>query len=174
MIGRYQLSQPKDPNSPIARHEASLFSEARDLLQQSAKGAHRSNEFNRDILPLALPLVKAIGHRMAFEAAVEVNIDSKLIALYRSAVIKEDSAWYVEKSGLSRAIQHEMEAQAADALLPKLNEIVTGSGMQDYSNAPMPSKASWDDFVNGLEVFTGDAASDLLPWSCLGSRDSRL
>ncbi|KAJ5776641.1 uncharacterized protein N7511_001652 [Penicillium nucicola] len=69
LIGRYKLPPPKDSNSPIARHEASLLSEGREILQKSAKGAHRSNEFNRDILPLALPLVVAIGHRMAFEAA---------------------------------------------------------------------------------------------------------
>jgi hypothetical protein len=174
LIGRYQLPHPQDPDSPIARHETGLFSEAKEILLKSAKGAHRSDNFNRDILPLALPLVTAIGHRMAFEAAVEANIDSKLIALYRSGVIKEDSAWYVEKGGLSRAIQREMETQAADDLLPQLDEIITTSGMQDYSKAPMTSKALWDDFVDGLVVYTGDAPADLLPWSGPVSLKSRL
>ncbi|KAJ5623247.1 Acyl-CoA dehydrogenase/oxidase [Penicillium lividum] len=161
LIDRYQMPPPKDPNSPIARHEASLFSEARTLLQQGANGAHRSEAFNRDILPIALPLVEAIGHRMAYESALEANIDIKLLNLYESGVMKEDSAWYVEKGGLSREIQREMEAQAADALLPQLKDLLIASGVQPYSNAPMTSKALWNDFVSGLEVFSGDAPADL-------------
>lgn len=45
----------------------------------SAKVIHRSKRFNRDILPLALPLVEATGHRMAFETAKEANLNSKLL-----------------------------------------------------------------------------------------------
>ncbi|KAK1149714.1 hypothetical protein N8T08_005268 [Aspergillus melleus] len=48
------------------------------------------------------------------------GIDPKLIELYESGVIKEDSAWYSEQGGLSRKAQFEMEAKAADALLPDL------------------------------------------------------
>ena len=157
------MPPPNDSTSPIARHEASLFSEARDLLQQGAKGIHRSERFNRDILPLALPLVEAIGHRMAYEAAIDANLDSSLLNLYESGVVKEDSAWYVEQGGLSREIQREMEAQAVDVLLPQMNDLLRASGVQPYSNAPMTSKTLWNDFVSGLEVFSGDAPSDLLP-----------
>ena len=157
------MPPPNDPSSPIARHEASLFSEARDLLQQGSKGAHRSEQFNRNILPLALPLVEAIGHRMAYEAAIDANIDSSLLNLYESGVMKQDSAWYVEQGGLSRGIQREMEAQAVDILLPQMKDLLLASGVQPYSNAPMTSKTLWNDFVSGLEVFSGDAPSDLFP-----------
>ncbi|KGO62870.1 Acyl-CoA dehydrogenase/oxidase [Penicillium expansum] len=163
LIGRYQMPPPNDPSSPIARHEASLFSEARDLLQQGSKGAHRSEQFNRNILPLALPLVEAIGHRMAYEAAIDANIDSSLLNLYESGVMKQDSAWYVEQGGLSRGVQREMEAQAVDVLLPQMKDLLLASGVQPYSNAPMTSKTLWNDFVSGLEVFSGDAPSDLFP-----------
>ncbi|KOS43312.1 hypothetical protein ACN38_g5798 [Penicillium nordicum] len=163
LIGRYQMPPPNDPSSPIARHEASLFSEARDLLQQGAKGAHRSDRFNRDILPLALPLVEAIGHRMAYEAAIDANIDPNLLNLYESGVVKQDSGWYVEQGGLSKEVQREMEAQAADALLPHMKDLLFASDVQAYSNAPMTSKTLWNDFVSGLEVFSGDAPSNLVP-----------
>ncbi|KAJ5513630.1 hypothetical protein N7463_003182 [Penicillium fimorum] len=119
LIGRYRMPPPKDPNNPFSRHEISLLSEGKTSLQ-SAKGIHRSERFNRDILPLALPLVEAIGHRIAFEAAQEANLDLKLIDMYAIGVIKEDSAWYAEQGGLSRATKMEMESQAADALLPAL------------------------------------------------------
>ncbi|KAJ5888274.1 Acyl-CoA dehydrogenase/oxidase [Penicillium taxi] len=169
LIDRYRMPPPKDPKTPLARHEASLFSEARTLLQQGAKGTHRSKQFNRDILPLALPLVEAIGHRMAYEAAVEANIDPSLLDLYECGVVKEDSAWYVEQGGISREVQREMEAHAADILLPKLNDLLLASGVQPYSQAPMTSKNLWDDFVEGLEVFSGDAPSDLLS-NIIGSK----
>ncbi|OQD95975.1 hypothetical protein PENVUL_c100G04078 [Penicillium vulpinum] len=162
LIGRYQMPPPKDPNSPISRHETSLISEGKALLQQSAKGMHRSERFNRDILPLALPLVEAIGYRMAFEAAKEANIDSKLLDMYEIGVIKEDPAWYAEQGGLDREIQREMESQAADALLPDLKDIMRDSGLQAYSNAPMTSKGLWDEFVAGLETFEGNATPNLL------------
>ncbi|KAJ5960925.1 uncharacterized protein N7479_008075 [Penicillium vulpinum] len=156
------MPPPKDPNSPISRHETSLISEGKALLQQSAKGMHRSERFNRDILPLALPLVEAIGYRMAFEAAKEANIDSKLLDMYEIGVIKEDPAWYAEQGGLDREIQREMESQAADALLPDLKDIMRDSGLQAYSNAPMTSKGLWDEFVAGLETFEGNATPNLL------------
>ncbi|KAJ5384011.1 hypothetical protein N7517_001922 [Penicillium concentricum] len=162
LIGRYQMPPPKDPNSHFSRHETSLFSEGKALLLQSAKGIHRSERFNRDILPLALPLVEAIGHRMAFEAAQEANLDLKLIDMYAIGVIKEDSAWYAEQGGLTRRIQMEMESQAADALLPDLENIMRDSGLHAYSNAPMTSKGLWDEFVAGLETFEGNATPHLL------------
>lgn len=164
LIGRYQMPPSKDPNSLIARHEASLFSEARTILQQNSKGVHRSKQFNRDILPLALPLIEAIGHRMAYEAAINANLDPNLIRLYESGVVMEDSAWYVEQAGLSREAQREMEAKAVDNLFPQLDDLLLASGMQPFSNAPMSSNILWENFVSGLEVFTGNAPSDLLPW----------
>lgn len=162
LLGRYEIPPPRTPTSSIAQHEASLFSEAKYILQHSAKGNHRSRNFDRDILPLALPLVEAIGYRMAVEAAQEANIDPRVIKLYEAGVMKEDPAWFAEKGGLCRDLQREMEAQAADDLLPDLKDIMQQSGMQPYCNAPMTSKVLWDEFVAGLETFEGNAPSRLL------------
>ncbi|GIK06687.1 hypothetical protein Aspvir_002337 [Aspergillus viridinutans] len=160
LIGRYQLPSPKDPNSPVALHEAALWTEAKTHLIEFG-GMHRSEDFNRNILPLSLPLIQAIGHRMALEAAKETNIDSKLCALYESGVILEDSAWYTEQGGISRRAQREMEAQAADALLPDLERLVYEAGAAPYSSAPMASERLWNTFVSELEVFSGEASFDI-------------
>jgi hypothetical protein len=160
LIGRYQLPAPKDPNCPVARHEAALLAEAKNHLIEFG-GVHRSEEFNRNILPLSLPLIQAIGHRMALEAAKETNIDSKIYTLYKSGVILEDSAWYTEQGGISRKAQREMEAQAADALLPDLEKLVYETGAAPYSSAPMTSDRLWNAFVSGLETFAGEASSDI-------------
>ena len=121
---------------------------------------HRSEEFNRNILPLSLPLIQTIGHRMAVEAAKEANIDSKLIDLYESGIILDDSAWYTEQGGMTRLAQREMEAQAADALLPDMEKLVYNTGAAPYSNAPMASEKGWNVFVSELETFEGEAAFD--------------
>lgn len=123
-------------------------------------GMHRSEEFNRNILPLSLPLIQAIGHRMALEAAKEANIDTKLINLYESGVIIDDSAWYTEQGGISRLAQKEVEAQAADALLPEMEKLVFNTGAALYSNAPMASEKVWNVFVSELETFSGEASFD--------------
>ncbi|GKZ37084.1 hypothetical protein AbraIFM66950_008475 [Aspergillus brasiliensis] len=157
LIERYQLPAPRYPDSPIARHETSLFQEAKNYLRQCG-GVHRSEEFNRNILPLSLPLIQAIGHRMAFEAARDANIKSKLLALYESGAVLEDSAWYTEQGGISRSAQREMEAQAADALLPELENLLQKSGGEMYSNAPMASDRLWNEFVSKLETFSGRAS----------------
>ncbi|RAL13722.1 putative acyl-CoA oxidase [Aspergillus homomorphus CBS 101889] len=155
LIGRYQVPPPKYPDSLLAQHEAGLFAEAKASLKLIG-GIHRSEAFNRTILPLALPLIQAIGYRMAMEAAIDVDIDSKLRGLYQAGVIKENSAWFTEQGGLSRKQQQEMESQAADAVLPKLEELVERAGAQSYCTAPMSSDILWDDFVDELETFSGN------------------
>ncbi|KAL4779779.1 hypothetical protein BJX76DRAFT_361441 [Aspergillus varians] len=155
LLNRYTPPPPKNPDSPIALHEASLFTEAKSLLR-SISNTHRSEEYNRSILPLSLPLIEAIGHRMACEAASDMDIDPKLIALYESGVILADSAWYAEQGGISRRVQREMEGKAADALLPELERLVGETGGREYSLAPMVSGELWDGFVCGLEEFRGE------------------
>ncbi|KAF3405019.1 Peroxisomal acyl-coenzyme A oxidase 3 [Talaromyces pinophilus] len=159
LIGRYQIPPPNDPASPLAQHEAALMTEAKQHLLLIG-GMHRSEEFNRNILPLSLPLIQAIGHRMALEAAREANIDPKLINLYESGVILDDSAWYTEQGGMSRLAQKELEAQAADALLPEMEKLVHNTGAAPYSSAPMASEKGWNVFVSELETFEGQAAFD--------------
>lgn len=162
LIGRYELPPSTDPANPIAQHECSLFSEAEQHLRDIG-GMHRSEKFNRDMLPICLPLVQAIAHRMACEAAREAEIDSRLISLYESGVILEDSAWYTEQFGISRWAQREMEAQAADSLLPDLEKLVASSGAAPYSNAAITTASRWNEFVSGLETFVGEAAFDMTP-----------
>ncbi|KAL3442897.1 hypothetical protein BJX65DRAFT_312357 [Aspergillus insuetus] len=160
LLGRYQVPPPKDPNSFLARHEAALFSEGREYLQRMG-GTHRSEEFNRNILPISLPLVQAIGHRMAYEAALEAGIDPKLLALYESGVMLEDSAWYAEQGNISRAAQRETEATAADTLLPEMESLIRALGVENYSSAPMSSEEHWNEFASGLESFDGQASLDI-------------
>ncbi|KAL2825529.1 hypothetical protein BJY01DRAFT_241534 [Aspergillus pseudoustus] len=159
LLGRYQVPPPKDPSCPLAQYEAALFAEGRQSLQQIG-GVHRSEEFNRNILPLCLALVQAVAHRMAYEAGVKAQIDPKLLALYESGVILEDSAWYAEQGVISRSAQREREARAADAVLPRMETLVREMGVEKYASAPMSTEKRWEEFISGLETFTGEASLD--------------
>ncbi|KAI9376624.1 acyl-CoA dehydrogenase/oxidase [Aspergillus egyptiacus] len=161
LIGRYEMPRPNNPESPLARHEAALLAEAGEDLQRLG-GVHRSEGYNRNILPLSLALVQAIGHRMAFEAAIEAEVDPRIVALYASGIVLEDSAWYTEQGALSRKTQQEMEARAADALVPELERLVAETGAEEYCSAPMTSAELWDGFVAELEEFRGAAELDIL------------
>jgi acyl-CoA oxidase len=100
---------------------------------------------------------------MAYEAAVHMGVDPDLLALFEAGVIKTDSSWYVENLGLSRADQFEMESKAADALVPRVGELLNGLGtVEPYITAPILSAERWETFVAGCETIEGDASCDII------------
>ena len=142
----------RDPTSLIARHEADMFEYCRRILSETNTG-HRSDTFNRLILPLCQPLVEAIGCRMAYDAGVKMNVPTELLALYEVGVIKMDSSWYVEHAGLGRQVQHEMEDRAAGAVWPNLEMWLEMTNAGPYCTAPILSQASWAQFEDSLHCY---------------------
>ncbi|OJT05047.1 Acyl-coenzyme A oxidase, peroxisomal [Trametes pubescens] len=159
LLGRYEMPKPKNPDSLLARHEAGMFAELRDVLK-SAPG-HRSEEVNRLVLPYCQPMMEAIGHRMAYDAAVEQGVRPALIDLYVANVMKLDAAWYVEFAGLGRAAQQAMETRAMDAVLPMLGELVKEMDVFAYINAPLVSDERWAAFVDDMKTHEGNGRVDL-------------
>lgn len=159
--GRYSVPTARDPTSLLARHEQGLFEEKRAILASCPH--HRSEAVNRMILPSCLPLVEAIGHRMAYEAAVAEGVPQYLIDLYVASVVKFDAAWYAEHAKLGRQAQEDMEMQALDAVLPHLGSLVRDMGMSAHITAPIVSDDRWDRFVDGLEEFEGEGDVELWP-----------
>lgn len=156
------MPPPVDSNSLLARHEAGLFEEARGVLANLGTG-HRTQGFNRRILPLCQPLVEAIGHRMAYESAVKAKIDPDLIALFVAGAVKYDSSWYVEHMSLRRREQREMEDSAIMATLPRLEEFLEATGAKPYCVAPIVSDDAWDRFIESLPHCGGEAVVELIP-----------
>ncbi len=156
------MPTPVDPTSLLARHEAGLFDEAREVMGNLGAG-HRSEGFNRLVLHLCQRLIESIGHRMAYEAAVKARVNPDLLALYVAGVVKHDSSWYVEHLALSRRAQQEMEDRALTAALPKLEEFLEATGARPYCIAPIVSDESWARFVENLPHFGGEAILELIP-----------
>jgi acyl-CoA oxidase len=152
------MPEARDPSSLLAQHEQGLFEECRAAAAQTMSTStdhHRSVGFNNAILPRCQSLVEAIGHRMAYEAALAAGVDSDLLALYEAGVITQDSSWYVQHAGLTREMQFDRESQAMSAVLPRLEELLDGTGAKEYVDAPILSQEAWDDFESSLELYTG-------------------
>ena len=148
------------PSGVLARHEQGLLEENRTILMRT--NGHRSEEFNRLILPKCESIVRAIGHRMAYDAAVDSGLSEEITNLYLAAAVKQDSAWYVENLGFSRDAQSEAMDQAINGALGCLDEWLSRTEAEEYAkNVPILSQESWDRFVDGLEGFNSPLSAKL-------------
>ncbi|KAJ7863766.1 hypothetical protein B0H14DRAFT_3107587 [Mycena olivaceomarginata] len=142
------------PTDLLALHEQGLLAENRAILAQIS--GHRSADFNNLVLPKSEHIVRAIGHRMAYDAAVDAGLDPKITELYLATAVKFDSAWYSENVELPRHVQDARENEAICAALPCLDEWLVRTGVECYSQVPILSENNWASFVEGLEEFGSD------------------
>jgi acyl-CoA oxidase len=150
ILERYALPAPADPHSLLAKHEAAVFAEYKELARQVG---HRSREFSSLVLNRCRSMVEAIAHRMAYEAAVADRVPQTLIDLYVTQCVKSDLAWYIEAGLMTRDQLVRMEAAALDAARPNMAQWVEGMGVNAYVRAPITDDALWHDFVDSLPVF---------------------
>ncbi|KAI9452338.1 acyl-CoA dehydrogenase NM domain-like protein [Russula earlei] len=151
LLGRYSFEPPRYPDSLLAQHERGLFSELLHAL--AAAPSHRSASYDREILPRSLPLVQAIGHRLAYDAARAARVDEPLLDLFEIASVLQDEAWYVECLGTTRAELREREARALEAVFPHLEEYLGRMDVAPYVTAPIVSDKRWNRFVDTLQTF---------------------
>ncbi|KAF8962441.1 acyl-CoA dehydrogenase NM domain-like protein [Flammula alnicola] len=164
VIERVKLPKSSNPDSLLAKHESSMFQELRSTLASQFKH-HRDPEFQAIILPQCQPLIEAIGHRVAYDAAVEDGVDKRILDVFVASIVKEDRAWYCEVGGISRAKQMDLERSALKALLPCLDELLLGLDVESYCSAPIISDEKWKRYVESLPTFTRDGVSqDVHPY----------
>lgn len=162
-LGRITPPRSNNPKSLLAYHEAAAISQLRSHLYrgqgpaEGKSGSHRKHEIEVAILPLCVPLMQAIGHRMAYDAAIEASVDPTLIDIYLSSVILSDPAWYSEVSDpsmrLSRSKQLEMQLAACTKGVARLEEWLDNLEVEPYVLAPMVSEEKWDAHEQTLETF---------------------
>ena len=163
LLGRYAMPASRYPDCLLSRHERGLFSECQEILKKVGPQNHRGDVFNRLVLPQCRPLVEAIGHRMAYEAALDAGVDQHLLALYEAGVVKLDGSWYAEHAGLGHLAQFEMEERAASAAAPFIERYLSQTEAEAYAHAPILTKDRWDSFMQGLESTSGNASLAVLP-----------
>ncbi len=160
LLGRYALPPSTNPDSLLARHETALFAELRAIAAESPN--HRSEEVSRRVLPRCQPMMEAIGHRMAYDAAVAQGVRPALVDLFVANALQFDAAWYAECTGVGRAQMQAMQESAMDRVLPILGELVAEMDVFAYVSAPIVSDERWGAFVEGLATFEGTAHVDAL------------
>ncbi|KAF2647194.1 hypothetical protein K491DRAFT_741882 [Lophiostoma macrostomum CBS 122681] len=163
LLGRYAPPKARNPQCLLARHEAGVWDEARQT-SASLKGGHRGKEFNSRILPLALSLVQATGHRMAYEAAKHVmahgndqglGMTPQVLALYESTCMMEDQSWYVENGIMSRQELLHRNVDATNTLLPLLEGMIKDPAVDAFVSAPMVDQDRLACFFSSLISFQG-------------------
>ncbi|KAJ7171664.1 acyl-CoA dehydrogenase NM domain-like protein [Mycena crocata] len=152
LLGRVSAPSCSNPNSILAQHETYIISELRQVLQRS--GHHRNSHFDSVVLPQCQSLIEAVGHRVAFDAAMDGGVEPLLIDLYIASVIKHDSAWYAENAGLSRSVQRQMEEDAVEGLYPNIDRFLEVLDVASYATAPIVSDDQFNKYLRELPVFT--------------------
>ena len=152
---RYKVPAARDPKSLLARHEAGIFEENSAMLTSSAHP--RSNEVNKLILPQCQAIIEAMGHRMAYDAAVAAGVQQPLIDLYVVSCVKLDTAWYIENAGMTRKSLADMENKVLDAVLPRLDALIKAMGVEPWITSKIISDERWNDFIADCQVFDGQA-----------------
>ncbi|KAJ7352300.1 acyl-CoA dehydrogenase NM domain-like protein [Mycena albidolilacea] len=151
LLGRYSLPETTDPNSLLAKHELGLFREMRERMSEMEH--HRSPEYDQIVLPELVNLVQAVGHRIAYDAAVEAKLEPYLLDMYVASCVKVDLHWYVENLGLTRREYRNMERAAVEAIYPRLDDLLARMNVDAYVTAPFTSDQKWDEYLGTLETF---------------------
>lgn len=117
-------------------------------------GDHRSELFNQRILPLCRPLIEAISHRMAYEAALDSGtVHKPLLDLYKITAVRFYDAWFAEQRELGMGLrrQQDLEEVAVTAAASHLSQYMVESEAEAYAQAPILSKENFDAFIDSLE-----------------------
>ncbi|KAK7060954.1 hypothetical protein VNI00_000689 [Paramarasmius palmivorus] len=141
--------------SDLASHEFGLLREFRAAMVQ--RGRSR-DELNNNLLPKCLPLIEAIGHRMAYESAASGGVPLDLLRLYEVGVVGIDLPWYMDHTSWTRTSHFDAEQKALDDVLQNLDLHLENTGAEPYARAAMLSDSTWSKFVDSLRVYTGTAS----------------
>ncbi|KAJ5244032.1 hypothetical protein N7489_004128 [Penicillium chrysogenum] len=160
LLNRHNMPSAKDPTSLLAKHEQGLLDELRGMTM-TISGGHRGEDFDRLVLPRSQEFVEAMGHRIAYEAAIEAGVHSDLVALYEIWVILQNQGWFVQHTSLTRERMFQVEADRLSVVLPQLDTLLDATGAEPYCSAPIASQASWDHFVDQLETKTGSRTTNI-------------
>ncbi|KAI1126242.1 acyl-CoA dehydrogenase/oxidase [Nemania abortiva] len=154
LLGRYKLPEARMKTCLLSRHEAGVWKEAREMMESLGVKSHRSEEYNTYLLPRCRDLVKATGHRMAYEsAAMNGKLQPEALHLFESTCMKADLSWYCQSEGLSRNDFFANDSKAARKVFPLLREFLCQNHQSESAMAPIMSDESWDQFVQNLPTF---------------------
>jgi hypothetical protein len=162
LIGRYELPPPKYPECLAARHEVGLFKECREELAGKLGGQHRSDAFNRLMLPRCKGLIEAVGQRFFYEAAKDAGLEQAILDMYEAGIVKHSPVWFAVHAGMDAPAQAAHEDTAITAAMPHLERYLEWTGAKNYALAPIMTQTRWDAFVRRFPFYRGaDPVQDI-------------
>ncbi|KAJ6501020.1 hypothetical protein C8R47DRAFT_970613, partial [Mycena vitilis] len=141
----------RHPNSLLAMHEGKTYLEMHGVFQKMGRD-HRSEEFNQTLLPRCIPLVIAIGQRMAYEAAIDAHVEPELVAVYEASAVLQDLARYVEHGLTTRATAMAKEVDALTSAFGILDQVLDKNGCEPYIHTPILSSSAWANWIATLPL----------------------
>lgn len=138
----------------LAKREREMMADTSyKLAELGGYREHRGQEFNRHILPRCRPLVEAIGHRMAYEAARGSGVCPTTLRLFELLCLAPDTGWRASGDRIITQMFHDSLVKAYDQVLPDMLNAIRESEVNDYITAPIVSDKSWTTFVKELPSF---------------------
>jgi len=162
----FELPIPDPSESLLAQHAASVLQENHDLFA-SLNCEHRSDAFNSLVLPQSQNVVEAIGHALAYSAAVKAGLPQPILDVYESAIIRQDPAWYSEQAGITRMEQRIREDSAISSFMAHLDDFLDQLDIEKYVSAPIVSDKAWKDYLEGLTTFSGSTTPQVEPFQAV-------
>ncbi|KAK3291980.1 uncharacterized protein B0H64DRAFT_420171 [Chaetomium fimeti] len=170
---KYELPAPRHPSTPLAQREQHRTADARDKIAELGGYEKRRGEpFNRHILPRCRPLVEAMGHRMAYEAARDAGVCPTALRLFELVCLAGDPGWRASSSsssagegaggagagagagaGPGRAFDDDLVRAYEEALPDMLRTVAESGDLGEYVTAPILEDGAWDAFVGQLPAF---------------------
>ncbi|KAF4502805.1 Acyl-coenzyme A oxidase [Fusarium agapanthi] len=160
--GKLKLRNCQNALGLLAQQEHQLMTEIQSRLTEiGGYGKHRTQAFNQHILPFCRPLVEAIGHRMAYEAAQHLGISTNILELYERLS--------TGKALIRLPAQDVCKVMCGDPLVDEQyeetitqirSEALCHAPIDDYITAPIVSKEKWEKFAESLHSFSGPACLD--------------
>ncbi|KAF8992116.1 hypothetical protein BDQ17DRAFT_236872 [Cyathus striatus] len=155
LLGKYDMPQPADASSLLAAHEEALIQECREDMFSQSGSLDTKESFNKYVLPSCQKIIEAIGHRVAYEAAIEAQLPQYMIDLFVAGVIRTDPSWFLETKKLSRRDISEMEQRGIEKAMPHLEELLNGLDVRAYITSPIISDKAWEQFEQELPRLGG-------------------
>ncbi|KAI9450514.1 acyl-CoA dehydrogenase NM domain-like protein [Lactarius psammicola] len=106
--------------------------------------AARNTTYDREVLPRSLPLVLAIGHRIAYDAARAAQVDAPLAGSIRGG----------GRCCRTRRELRRREAHALEAVFAHLEEYLVRMDVAPYIVAPIVSDEKWEQFFGTLPTLS--------------------
>jgi hypothetical protein len=158
--GLYQVEIPK-ANSLLSRRASQYLSNHSNTLRGIAEG-HRSDEFNRMLLPKAEETIAAIGYALAYDAAVRAGVEKSLLDIFVGSIIRLDPTWFLCEGGFSTAEDIDrFEDQAISAAVPHLDRYIESLGVNRFVTSPLATEDGWTHYLPSLPKFEGQAIAKL-------------